>query len=42
MKQGLREMIEKMREEETFLKTARKERDRISQQLNEDMNISIR
>jgi len=42
MKQRLREMIEKMREEETFLKTARKERDRISQQLNEDMNISIR
>jgi len=41
MKQRLREMIEKMREEETFLETARKERDQISQQLIEDMDISI-
>jgi len=41
MKQRLREMIGRMREEETFLETARKERDRISQ-LNEDMDISIR
>jgi len=41
MKQRLREMIEKIREEETFLETARKKRDRISQQLIEDMDINI-
>jgi len=40
MKQRLREMIEKIREE-TFLETARKKRDRISQQLIEDMDINI-
>jgi len=42
MKQRLREMIDRMREEETFLEAARKERDRISQQLDEDMDINIR
>ena len=36
MKQRLRVMIERMREEETFMLTAIAERDRISEQLNEE------
>ena len=42
MKQRLRVMIERMREEESFMLTAIAKRDRISEQLNEDMDISIR
>ena len=42
MKQRMREMIQKMREEEAFLETAKRERDRISEQLVEDMDINIR
>jgi len=41
MKQRITEMIQKMREEEAFLETAKRERDQISQQLIEDMDISI-
>ena len=42
MKQRIREMIQKMREEEAFLETAKTERDRISEQLIEDIDINIR
>jgi len=42
MKQRIGEMIQKMREEEAFLETAKRERDRISEQLIEDMDINIR
>ena len=41
MKQRIREMIQIMREEEAFLETAKRERDQISQQLIEDMDINI-